>query len=224
MEKIIDVETLYANELSDIWKKHSDVDEELISRNFLAPKYVYEDSILFLGINPSFDEKKTLGTNFYQINEENPDHPYFQKFKELTVKAEGVKWSHLDLLFFRETNQKAVDKFIYNNPKGLQFIYDQIMISKQLLEISKPKIIVASNTKVRQLMGYKKDVQKNIDIWMGYDFKFDNEIGTYKIETNGALFNTPVFFTSMLSGQRALDIGSFRRLEWHIKFVLDKIS
>lgn len=221
MEKIIDVEGFFSNELSDIWEKYSDIDRDLISRNFLAPKYVHENAILFLGINPSFDEKKPLGTNFYEINEENPGHSYFKKFKELAHKLDGVKWTHLDLLFFRETNQKAVDKFIYNNPKGLQFIYDQIMISKKLVEKSKPKIIVASNTKVRQLMGFDKKVENNEDIWMGYDFEFDNKIGTHRIKTSGELYDTPIFFTSMLSGQRALDIGSFQRLEWHIKFVLN---
>jgi len=38
------------------------------------------------------------------------------------------------------------------------------------------------------------------------------------------LKNVPIFFTSMLTGQRALDNGSFERLIWHINFVLGKIS
>jgi hypothetical protein len=34
------------------------------------------------------------------------------------------------------------------------------------------------------------------------------------------LENIPIFFTSMLTGQRALDKGSYARLIWHIKYAL----
>ena len=44
---------------------------------------------------------------------------------------------------------------------------------------------------------------------MGFDFIFDEKLGTHKIVNNSELENTPVFFTSMLTGQRALDNGSF---------------
>ena len=52
-----------------------------------------------------------------------------------------------------------------------------------------------------------------------FDFCFDEEIGTYRIVNNSSLEGTPVFFSSMLTRQRALDLGSLERLEWHIRFV-----
>jgi len=59
---------------------------------------------------------------------------------------------------------------------------------------------------------------------MDFGFEFDDEIGTYRIIKNDKLKHTPVFFTSMLTGQRALDLGSYERLIWHILFVLKKLN
>ena len=59
---------------------------------------------------------------------------------------------------------------------------------------------------------------------MGFDFQFDEKLGTHKIINNLELENTPVFFTSMLTGHRAIDNGSFERLKWHINFILKQKS
>lgn len=59
-------------------------------------------------------------------------------------------------------------------------------------------------------------------------FLFDDKIGTHRITGNKefetVLKGTPVFFTSMLTGQRALDNGSFERLGWHINKVKKKFE
>lgn len=51
---------------------------------------------------------------------------------------------------------------------------------------------------------------------------FDPSIGTYRIEIDG--FKTPIIFSGMLSGQRALDLGSLERLKWQIKFIIENKS
>jgi hypothetical protein len=225
-EKNIEVEKIIKDRLESIWKEFFNLDESLMKRRFVAPKTVTKNSIMFLGINPSYDPEKDNGPGFYEIKNEG----YFKKFDEIGGKLvrkyqrHDIVWTHIDLLYFRETNQKEIDKFIYNNTPGQKFLYDQLMLSKELLEMATPKIIVASNTKVRQLLGFNKKVEKNEDVWIGYDFKFDDSIGTYRIKNDGMLKNVPIFFTSMLTGQRALDNGSFERLIWHINFVLGKIS
>ena len=56
------------------------------------------------------------------------------------------------------------------------------------------------------------------------DSKFDEEIGTHRITGKNNLQGTPIFFTSMLTGQRALDLGSYERLIWQIKYVLEKTA
>ncbi len=82
--------------------------------------------------------------------------------------------------------------------------------------MSIPKIIVVDNTLARTFLG--KDKVGEVDIWLDYEFKFDEEIGTYLWN------NIPVFFTSMLTGQRALDNGSFERLKWQVKRALKIIN
>lgn len=68
-------------------------------------------------------------------------------------------------------------------------------------------------------------------IWKGFDLffedndtlekksTFNSEIGTYEIELNNEM--VPIIFSGMLSGQRALDIGSLERLKWQSKMILE---
>jgi len=62
-------------------------------------------------------------------------------------------------------------------------------------------------------------------IWLDFISEseaFDKDFGTYKIELNNK--STYVFFSGMLSGQRALDLDTFKRLEWHLKTVRKEIN
>ena len=75
-----------------------------------------------------------------------------------------------------------------------------------------------SNAFVRTLFS-QSEIESNKNNLEIFKTKFSKDIGTHVI-TEGNLKNTPVFFTSMLSGQRAMDVGSRERLEWHINFIL----
>ena len=106
------------------------------------------------------------------------------------------------------------------------FVCRQLVISKQIIENVNPKIIVVNNSLARRLSGREK-IEFNgkwISEWINFDFIFDKDLGTDRIISTDHLNNTPVFFTSMLTGQRALDKGSYERLIWQIKFVLEKIE
>src|SRR5699024_10216291 len=149
--------------------------------------------------------------------EEGGVYTYFRRFVDISQKT-GVKWSHWDLLFFRETKQRYIDKLIKKD-YGIDFIKEQLEISKRIISMSRPKIIVVSNTKARRFMRNKKS-----RLYMGSEFEFDEGLGTYIIINDDVLAGTPVFFTSMLTGQRALDNGSYERLVWHINFVLEKTN
>lgn len=216
----INIEETFSSALTNIWNKHKDVDTELIGRGFCVPRQVNKNSLLFLGANPSYTKEDRRNV-FYDAGS---DIQYFKRMNELIngdyEKSFGVNWTHFDLLFLKETDQKKIDSLI-KVPAGKSFINDQLELSKKILELSKPKIIFASNAKVRHFLGYGK--HGSTGLWMGYIFEFDNEIGTPRIKTEGVLYNTPIFFTSMLSGPGTLDIGSFQRLSWHIRFVLGKM-
>ena len=132
-------------------------------------------------------------------------------------------WTHFDLLYFRETNQKYINKLL-NKPNGVDFVFKQLEISKKVIYDANPKILIISNTMARHFMGFEKNQENTLGVWMGFDFEFDQKLGTYRIVNDLKLNNTPVFFTSMLSGQRALDNGSFERLIWHLNFVLNLLN
>lgn len=44
------------------------------------------------------------------------------------------------------------------------------MISREILEMAQPKIIVVANTMAKYFLGINKNTEKNQGIWMNYDF------------------------------------------------------
>lgn len=196
-------------------------DITIVKRGFESPKEITMGGLLFVGLNPSYvDNTPSEKVNFYELKPSDNDYKqYFGKFEEVSNRT-NMPWAHIDLLFLRETKQNLIDQ-IMREPNGVDFIYQQLMISKDILEKAHPRVIVVSNTKARLFMGFEK--KDGVKVWMDYDFEFDEAIGTHRITTEGStLKGVPVFFTSMLTGQRAIDNGSFERLVWHIKFALTK--
>lgn len=224
-----------------IWTEYSDThlnestpknEDKLLDRGFV---FEFDEGqkdidVLFVGINPSYTNGKS--ETLYYDKKKVEDISYFRPFKkiieELEVNgnyAKKLTWSHLDMLVFRETQQSFIRNQLLKTEIGIEFINKQLIISRQILEYLNPKILVVSNTAARHFLGRdaypKKD--KTHGIWMGYDFDFDYGIGTDKIVNNSKL-KSYAFFTSMLSGQRAIDNGSKQRLIWHINKTLNKIT
>lgn len=212
----ISIKEHFESQIENIWIDPKYKEVEIKNYGYAQQDNQIENSLLFIGINPSNSEND-FQKDFY-INGNEGTHKYFSKFIEISEKTQ-IQWSHLDLLFVRETNQNRVKDLINNGDENTkEFLWKQLLLSKEMIELVKPKIVVVNNTLSRNLMGYYGG-------WMGYEFKFNNELGTSVITNkNSFLNNTPVFFTSMLTGQRALDNGSYERLVWHIKFVNKKIT
>jgi hypothetical protein len=103
--------------------------------------------------------------------------------------------------------------------EGLLFLHEQLMVSKlvieEILNKGQPTIFVVNNTLAREFLGKDRPVNYSQDQkhWLDYRFEWKDEVGTYFYK------GSPFFFTSMLTGQRALDKGSLERLIWHITFV-----
>lgn len=229
----IDLENDYKDRVLAIWREFKDI--EVLNdpdceyrKSPLLPKTIKKDVILFIGINPAFSKRrseviKNKDIEFYPcISDETKDITYFEKFKDVASYCNNAEWSHLDLFFMRETNQEVIEKLSYDN---VDFLQAQLDITFEIIKRASPKIIVVSNSLASEFFGKRK--QKHLPhfdkIWMGFDldFKtdFDNELGTYKIKIGEK--DTPIFFSGMLSGQRALDLGSLERLKWQIKRILD---
>ena len=220
-----------------IWNEFIDTDinkstpssrDNLLERGFVFEfdEGLKDVDILFIGINPSYVNGKSETLSYRK--EDVKDLSYFKPFNKIISELEQnytkeISWSHLDMLVFRETQQSYIGDELLKTEKGVDFIYKQLMISKQILEYLNPKIIVVSNTSARGFLGREKFMKnkKEYGVWMGYDFEFDYELGTDRIINNDKI-KPYAFFTSMLSGQRALDKGSKQRLVWHINKVLSE--
>ena len=172
-------------------------------QTFAYPNSIQRESILFIGINPSNSNENHDEIENYKLLQNDNGYPYFKKFQEISEYC-TTPWTHLDLLFFRETKQNRIHQ-ILNTDSGIDFIWRQLQVSDRIIRQSQAQIIVVNNTLARTLLGFDRNGEKNA--WMKYGFVFDNEIGTYRLE------EVPVFFSSMLTGQRALDRGSFERLK-----------
>lgn len=211
-----------------IWDEFSNsFFSEILNRGFV---FQYDSNeinhdILFIGINPAY---KIGDPSVKQSYSKDINFPYFKSFQNIVKNLKhdynkDVTWSHLDLFSFRETNQKYIESELIKSEEGLSFLIKQLEFAKKRIEFLNPKIIIVSNALARRFFG--KDLYENKNgfkenVWMGFEFKFDKEIGTDKIISDSVLKNTPVFFTSMLSGQRAIDNGSKERLIWHINEIL----
>lgn len=223
----------YQDRVLGIWSKYNhinalNVPSARYRKSPLLPESVLSDALLFIGINPSFTNGSTihednLKIEFYPIVENSAQTlPYFDKFDKISKYCNNIRWTHLDLFFLRETNQKIIEELSYKN---VDFLQEQLVITYEIINRASPRLIVVSNSLASEFFGKLKQKHKSHfkKIWMGFnlDFEkdFDNEIGTYRIKIGNK--NTPIIFSSMLSGQRALDIGSFERLMWQIKRIID---
>lgn len=238
----IDIEKDYKESVIKIWNDFAEIPiltEPACAyrKSPLLPKEICINSLLFIGLNPSFTEKSVISESekvigFYEKidDPELRDISYFEMFKDV-AKYCNSDWSHLDLFFIRETDQKVIDKLSYSE-KNIDFLNAQLRISFDILERAKPKLIVVANAFASEFFGKMKTKHFAFpQIWQGFDFyfqddnmrnkksNFDESIGTYRIKFKN--YEVPIIFSGMLSGQRSLDLGSFERLKWQIKMILD---
>lgn len=226
---MINIELLIKDKINALWKEFEDEEYCKFSPNSIAK--IPNDRLIFIGINPSMTDnvkrrliqKNDINCEFYNLTYDvNVDYRYFKKFFDIADKT-GLDWGHIDLLYNRETNQKKVAGLL-KTERGKDFIYKQCMISKivldKIINEKKPRIFVVNNTLARQLLGeyhLEKPTKKSTH-WIGYDFVWNEDLGTYLYKNNA------FFFTSMLTGQRALDNGSYQRLIWHINLAKNLLN
>lgn len=208
---VFSIEDNFKTKVEEIWNDAIGNDVAGFEKGYAILKQIEKSSILFVGINPSSSKNDQFERIFYENSQQGDVHPYFKKFQDISFKTNFKRWEHLDLLFIRETSQKKVKELFDSGADAHQLMIRQLDLSAKMIQYSNPSVIVVSNAFARELFKLK------------FETDFDNTIGTYRI-INTSIANTPVFFTSMLTGQRALDLGSYERLIWHIGKVLDAIS
>src|SRR5690606_21992715 len=91
----------------------------------------------------------------YDIIENNP---YFKKLGQVANSTE-LSWTHIDLLFIRETNQNKIHHILRDEENcGPEFIYQQLLVADKLIKYTNPKVIVVCNALASLFFGKEKTV------------------------------------------------------------------
>lgn len=109
-----------------------------------------------------------------------------------------------DLFLYKETSQSDFMNRVRSKGKLNEFGMDQIMLFEEILVQIRPRCVVVTNATASEIL--REYIQD--------DLSWDSERGFHWFTRGGK--KIPIFFTSMLSGQRALDRWSYERLVWHI--------
>lgn len=220
-------EDWYNFEALKIWKEF-EKEKNLELMPLLIGNYNIEAKILFVGMNPSYNTKwmdkffvSDLCPNHLKNNISNELFKwggvdlesriqivkeweilankgvyknYFGKFDIFTEDCgfEEKSWAHLDLFLMRGTEQKKEIKMVYEKSKLNNFGERQSKLLLEAISKNEHKIIVVLNAKASEIICEK--------------------IGNKKLETQFLFNDKTFFFSSMLTGQRALDRFSRKRL------------
>ena len=232
----VDVYKKYHADIVKVWEMGEKIPEfkNIYNLNAFTQDFLYENTILFLGVGASDGEKELKdGTRrkktctiknsgnceyHYEREEGRIKYDYYKKMIKLAKITGFENWSNIDITLFRETRQKIIRPFYKNFTKIMQAHFD---LAKKMIIYIKPKVIIASNAFVRDVI--KGDAYIDTGFILLDDKKTIHKYGTPLINSPDELKNIPIFFTSMLSGAGALDNGSFDRLSWHIKYVLERL-
>jgi len=214
-----------------LWNKYFQDDNDVY-----APLFYDEfkkGGLLFVGMNPSFSARgfKTILQNteykdidpakFFKWNNisSNPKliddcikvenyayqnySLYFGRPVEIAKKV-GLDWQHIDLFLYKETSQTGFMNRVRSKGVLNEFGMDQIKLFEDILVQIEPCCVVVSNATGSEIL---REYIKN-------DLSWDAERGFHWFTRGGK--KIPMFVSSMLSGQRALDRWSYERLVWHI--------
>lgn len=218
-------------ELEAIWNAHRS------ESGSLAPLYFSKknrSSLLCIGMNPSHDFewfRIKFGWNKSRVQQifswsgnncENralqecadrgalQNHQYFARPKKLATFV-GLELAHVDLFPVRKTQQKVVRKLVYaagkkENAVFTEFAKKCIALLRKALQYYRPIAIVVINAEAGDVLRRS---------WTQEISAFDSRAGHHWLQIENE--KIPLFFSGMLSGQRALDNGSFERLKWHVR-------
>jgi len=172
------------NKLSAIWTRYKNhVNKNVIGRIPIFSADGVTESILFVGINPSYnpndDNLFIKGENnnslmygsLYQL----PDAPEYFKNLEVFAHKIGKSYTHINLLYVRENDRELLSQFDSN------FIREQLELTYEtIIKINPVAIIFFSD--------YCKELIFGADRWINPNTEID---GSYIL--NGTKY--PVFFS-----------------------------
>src|SRR5690554_867577 len=182
------------NTLFNIWNRYKDsVDSQIINRKPIFSADAVKDSILFIGINPSFnpsddnyfiksdDGNSLLYGSFYQRS----DAPEYFKILEIFASKLNRGYTHINLLYARENNRELLLNCDHN------FIREQLELTYETILKIKPVAIFFFSD-------YCKNLIFGADRWVNPNSESN---GSYIL--NGT--NFPVFLTDDITSMTAIE-------------------
>ena len=220
--EIIDIQKEFGPTLDKIWIDFTSACAGTSINTSLPPAIVSHIEkncdVLFIGMNPSVVETR-LQPKYYcpRNNAIANDIQYFTQLRKFCDEISLNSWGYLDMYPIRHTNQSDVVGISTNKGRSVPFWDGLEELSKDIICMVNPKLIVVLNAAARTVFCRVYGLTtafvcyKNVDPVTGC---FMVPICTESKK------QIPVIFSGMLSGQRALDIGSRVSLQWHIDKVL----
>ena len=132
-------------------------------------------------------------------------YSFFRKFREIAAKL-STDWDHVDLFFVRKTSQKEFHGAVFADKKGTklnEFGQKQRDFTKRLIKHASPRMVLVANAAA------SRQFRKM------FRLRWDDEHGHHYASIAGK--SVPVFLSSMLTQQRALDVFSYERLLWQMR-------
>lgn len=201
-----DYEKSYSK-LGHRWKDYAQRKYDIIDN-------VQKDGLLLVGINPSFDESFKDPCEGEVSDSENGgyQHPYFTKPKKLNEEIGISLFSHVDMFSLRSRPQYVVQDIV-NDLDSQEFVKEQLTLFNTIFNGASPSANVVINALASHIIRTGRALGA---------LDYDDVLGVamYKIGDK----RVPVFYSGMLSGAHTIDNGSFDRLIWHIKYVLNMQS
>ena len=149
------------------------------------------------------------------------NYSYYKQFRALADYV-GLELQELEVFQVRETAQKKLIKHLDANP---EFALRSVELFIKMLDVCNPRAIIIANAgAVKFLCEFAPNLFPIIqtggkDEQVGLSAPVDAKIGTHLYRGK-----VPLFYTSMLTGQRALDTGSRQRLFWHVDYAIKQNS
>jgi hypothetical protein len=221
-------------EIIGLWRDFQD--EFDLERIPLVYPELNDAEVLFVGLNPSFNDswnEENLNVSyeeFFSWTDEmedkmakikkrevdaREDYSYFQHFREWFGAWDEGQWEHIDLFCYRMTSQSDLKEKvgISSDKTQTDFAEKQFKLNMRLIENLEPEIIVVVNALASKI------IQNESGEFYGISESLDEGYGCYYLNMNGKEY--PILFSGMVTGRRALDVGSRERLRWQIDKILD---
>lgn len=209
--RVEDLKDQYAESYDQIPDEYKD----LRDRGYDIIDKVEIGGVLFVGINPSYDEsRKGTDASIVRKSDTVGDsdgynyEPYFGRPKLLNEKIGISGFSHVDLFSIRCRQQYRVRNMVCDSTCKA-FVEKQLGLFRKVVDGTLPRCIVVINAMASNLIREGNALGQ---------LQYDEALGVDMYEVSSK--RIPVFYSGMLSGAHALDNGSYDRLLWHIKYVL----